>query len=56
MDKDFRAVPKYEEVSVEQQHRILVRQELIAADQILAKYIGPTHVIRVELEKIINRH
>jgi hypothetical protein len=55
-DDSYRAAPKYEEQGAERRHRILVRQELIAADQILAKYIGPTHVIRAELEKIINAH
>jgi len=37
----------------DRRHQTMAFQELTAADEMLAKYIGPTHLIRKDLARIL---
>ena len=38
---------------MDRQHCTMALQELTAADEILARYLGPTHLIRKDLARMI---
>lgn len=41
-------------MSNDHRHQTLVLQEFLAVDLTLAKYLGPTHLIRADLARLID--